>query len=142
VPRRIGVLDGVVQRIAVPVQLLRVLWPISAGAPGALSRWAARPDRERAAAGHNGVGGDEAADGRIVIPGSIEQCPPARLSWKGAAPSRPSERERRARQDAECGQCTIPRGIGRRGRRLLKHSDPAQMFTVVPVLIAYIDSAK
>jgi hypothetical protein len=48
----------------------------------------------RGVAGNHCVGGDEAADGRVVVPGSIEQCPEATLSWKGAGPRTLSGRNR------------------------------------------------
>jgi hypothetical protein len=65
----------------------------------------------RGVARNHCVSRDEAADGGVVIAGSIEQCPEARLIWKRAGPRRLSGCDRQARQDAEYGQCTIPRGI-------------------------------
>ncbi len=70
---RVGVTDGIVVNVAVAVEVLRVRRPAPARAPRPARDYVARPDRQRVAAGDDRVGRDEAADGRIIIPGSIEQ---------------------------------------------------------------------
>jgi len=71
--RRIGIPQGVIQRIAVAVQFLRIRRPTPLGSPRALRNRIKRRDGARVGARDNRIRRDEAADGRIIIARIIVQ---------------------------------------------------------------------
>ncbi len=78
--RRIGIPQGVIQRIAVAVQFLRIRRPTPLGSPRALRNRIKRRDGERVGARDNRIRRDEAADARVIIARIIVQ---QRLSKQG-----------------------------------------------------------
>ncbi len=72
-PTRIDIPQGIIQHIAVPIQLLRVGWPATALCPRTCRHRIIRCDGQRPHTGNHAVCRNEPPEGWVVITGIIEQ---------------------------------------------------------------------
>ena len=74
-PGWVGILDGIIVDVAVPIQLLRVHRPAATLPPHPLRRCIIRCHSKWATARDNRIRANEPANRRVVIPRIIEQQP-------------------------------------------------------------------